>query len=1187
MAMFNNQAQYAHQVGATMGFVPPAGGGGMVAPSFGPSYAHRAWGGQDFGVASYNAPGGLGAAMTTGIGGAIPGVAAGMSLAGGFGLMGRMGGYLDPFTGVGRAFAAGAGTSGLFGTVGGIGNAFATGGMRAGLGMVGGGLAAAALPLAGYAALGYGISTVGENIAQGARNIAQVGTAAQQFIGPSYGTVGARPGGGLPRAEIQGIVSALHEIAGQDVMTTMESVKRLMQQASQMGMLTGVTDANTFKQKFTRIVDQVKNVAKIMGTTLEEAAPLLGQMQSIGLWRASDILGTASALQQVPPQARGAMMGAMQAGAMGSWQQGGTLAAGANLARNQFLNLQAAMRSGAMTNEQLMEFTGGVGGSEGLQMMATQMTGTMQRLGRVPVGRALMAGLGEMVEGRFTGRIDPRRLAQFQAGQMSMDEVLSQGYGRTRTREAAASFTFRSDQLGQDLASQGGMELVGQALNQVMQRAGYGRASEEIRGLFLQNILGMNQREAQQWLDLTKRLPQIMENKTRRERDQLRDQFRRIDELQNRSWEGLKRAIAHRWEEGVKRPLQELAEGLSTAMNERFDAVTDLIYGRQYGFQTSTTGRLREIISGRGGRGAAGYGQALQGGGFRGFLEGGTFIERLRTGRTRAETLVAQGAPTQAFTLRPGESLPPGFFEISSRMEISGFERGPMGTEANYSGNRLVQAARVTDLELAQRHAIARAQGQTFKGMGIHLDDKKRQTVENLKTAYKNLVAGGGPATARLLALRKKYSPGDPNYNRELADLFASMPGVQKDINEMLGGAGRLGNMQRQDAISAIAAEVGTQFELGADRTAFAKGLEEYTAFQSEAEESDFIKQQAQDLHAALYPSKPMAIGAAAGVEAIAGLFREAGGEQISKTRLRDIMRSEEAGGAMRRWIAAVSEGKNVDEIAESAATLEKVAGGRELMNQLIELRQRDPEAWKRVVEGGAKTFAGRRETTLSAKEIEAQKRMAQQEMGLTSMVTGISDQTRREYQGILERAAAGKDVSESVRALSQRLDIGKGGDRELAALEAAGGAYGQFIGRAGRIERVMRAAGGTREDVQQRLEQTGLPIDLILQKKEFRDKYEKMFEMGGRGDAKATKEELEEIVSSLRSISDQLGAKETKAGVQDEKQKLDTAYMEANRQFVTAVGIALGKDVQDAARKIEDMNMDKKGSNPLMSMPE
>ena len=557
--------------------LPPIGSPGMQGTMG--SFANPYYGGHDFGPfgSPVMSPGGAGAATVGAMGGALPAMANTLAFA--------------PFMGAAnRMFQAGAGFGGqgFMGAARGIGGL----GLRGGMGALGGGLAAAALPLAGMAAAGAAFDYVGSNIYQGAQNISQVGAMANQYFAPGFGG-GARPGGMQSRETIKQVTSILHEIAGQDTMASFQDLKRVMDQAGQMGMLTGINNPAEFKQKFKAMVGKVRDLAQVMGTSLEEAAPLFGQMRQMGLWRADDVMGTAGAMRMVGATAAPHLMGAMGSGARGSWQMGGSLQAGAMMGQSSFLNVNEAVRSGVLTDEAIIQLTGGTGGVEGQRMVADRMTQIMQNTSQMPIGRLAMAGLGRVENGRFTGEVDAERLQQFISGNLSLDDLQGYGMGNTRGRRGAASFVANQDLLSQNVMAGGGMELMTAMAQKTLEKAGYGGAGQDIQQLMIEKLMHVGSRDAQMLQRMMSRLPEIMDKRTERAKAALDDAFRSADERQNRSLSGLGDALSQAFEDSFARPIQEAAEGLTTSLNESYDQLTDAVMGRQRRMSVGRGERMR------------------------------------------------------------------------------------------------------------------------------------------------------------------------------------------------------------------------------------------------------------------------------------------------------------------------------------------------------------------------------------------------------------------------------------------------------------------------------------------------------------------------------------------------------------------------------------------------------------------
>lgn len=577
--MFANQHAYAQSIGYGGGQAPQMSN---PYPISSPTYENQR-------ATDPN----MGARIAGGMGMAMPGMVAGTTMAAS--LLGYKSplGLLDPFTGISRAFGAGTGGSlasragvmagseglGLMRGMRNIGGAFASGGLRAGGAALAGGLTGAAAAFVPYYVAGKAIETIGSNIFQGAQNITDVGRMAEQYMDPQFGRPGAAAGGKPGRGQVRQITRFLGELASQDVTHDMQELRRVMDRAGQMGMLEGVGSVDEFKRKFRRILGSTKAVAQVMGSSLEEAMPLVRSMQRMGTWTATDVMGIATEARAMGPRGAQAMMGAMQTGAQMAYARGGNLREGALAGRQLFGQVTAARQAGIFSDQDISNFTGGVGGAEGRQMMAGAIQQVTSGMGQTAMGRLMMAGLGEIREGQFTGRMDPERLRRFQRGELSINQLQSEGRRRVSTRSLATSFFNRADQMGQSLMAQGGIETMATGIQRAMERAGYGEASEPIQNRFIQLLTGAGQRQADMIQKMIQELPRIQAERTRRMEAALTDSFRQL-ENRRRGWTGLKEAIGGAWERGVERPLQELGERFSTSMGETFDRWAEKLGGQ-------------------------------------------------------------------------------------------------------------------------------------------------------------------------------------------------------------------------------------------------------------------------------------------------------------------------------------------------------------------------------------------------------------------------------------------------------------------------------------------------------------------------------------------------------------------------------------------------------------------------------
>lgn len=716
-AMFHNQAVAAQNVSGLYGLgqlgnVPsqPMPNPYPTDPLGGPTYARPSWNYQtDYGNRAAGA-----------LGMSLPAAAMGVGIAGS--MIGGRGAFLEPFTGVASAFRSGTGATlgaGVGGTLRGIGSAFSQGGFRAGMGVLGGGLAAGAAAAIPYYMAGKAISSVGENIYAGAQHVQQVGQMAKEYMDPTWGP-GSHRGGQRGRGHIRGMVGVLQEIASEDVMQDMESLKRIMDQAGRSGMLSGVQDVRQFRDKFRGIIERSKAVAKALGTSLQEAMPLMQQMGRMGLWTSQDILGTSVAVKAAGPGASGELMGAMQSGAQMSSQMGGSRRTGGILGREIFGTMQSAIRSGAITQNQMAEFTGGATGAAGQRVSAQKMMGIMQRFGQSSMGQLMLAGLGQTEEderGRrvYTGKIDEEMMEKFQRGEVSVDELISRGEKLSQgSQEGAASFEFHRAGIGQEMLAQGGVSGLNEALKRVMEKARPG-AGENVRKMFAKLQLGVGSKEVEMLKKLADEQERIASFKEQETERVLSDSLRQLEERQFRSLSGLKDVIGHTFDESIK-PLQELGSDLATSLGETSDKVVNWFFGRTREITMSNKERLNL---------------------FRSSMEEKTGKMRLdMPTRPSTEPLggtVPGGGSADAFGARgPGWSMMRGVEELT--MEHPGVLQG--------------QEALVRPISMQEASALRPGQDWLtpggFSGVNIAMH----------KEGWGGLVYGGGYAGSRAEALR-------------------------------------------------------------------------------------------------------------------------------------------------------------------------------------------------------------------------------------------------------------------------------------------------------------------------------------------------------------------------------------------------------------------------------------------------
>jgi len=542
--MFAGAAQYSHQISASM---PNMYGGGQSGGG-GFSYGGGAPLGYDF---SSRASGGAVSSMG---GMAQFGLGAGSLMAS----MGMMGGTaraaLDPFAGGGAMYRMG-GRMGM-----GMGG-------RLGMGAIG------MAPVAG--ALAFASHAIGSTMS-GAQEQAQVEQVLgrQQFMNSSTG------GRGFSRPQsmaIGGMMRNMQQLP--EMMTSMGELTRIMDKMGGMGLMQGAQNVSDFGQKFKDTIKVLKDMSKVMGTTMEEALPLFGEIRRSGIYSTTDILKNAMN-RQITGSATGmnqAQVGQLaQYGAQTNWRRGGELAQGSKHALRVAGQLGTAKRMGLLTEEQIMEHTGGVGGSEGLKQLSAEMVGLAHTMTKSSgIGMVTSIALGEMEEGRFTGKMDEDLMTRYRAGEFSLSDIKKMA-GKRRGRKAAMSYYSHDKAMRANLASGMGAEGTTEMLRGAL--GGRGFTDPSALNLMSQRF-GMSQRQAE-LLPLMQRMPEIEQEMGIRGRSDAKRIAQESFMKENYSWDAVTTKAKKKIANIVTEPFKKFGADLRNSINETVDDFVDDITGR-------------------------------------------------------------------------------------------------------------------------------------------------------------------------------------------------------------------------------------------------------------------------------------------------------------------------------------------------------------------------------------------------------------------------------------------------------------------------------------------------------------------------------------------------------------------------------------------------------------------------------
>jgi len=445
-----------------------------------------------------------------------------------------------------------------------------------------GGAALGALPLslglgipAAAAAGAYGVSQVG-------RGYSQYRQTSQALGGYNFYNPGAQGGQGFSGAQARQVTSMMRDI-GTQMNMDIRDLAGIAAALPEMGMMQAVRDAQDFQRKFKDIVSATKEVASVMGVSLQEAIPFFQDMRRSGFYTAQDVMGATVQRQVLGTMGYGTQQfnqlqrgGASLAQAFGSRR-----ATGAGLTTRLAGSLGAAVQSGAISEEAIMEATGGMTGPAAYNQLSMRMAEQAFRFATTPVGRAMMLATGEVEDGRYTGEVDMGQIARLRAGDINIRNVRGEASRRLGGgRGSRVSFVANEELLRGNLMEQAGPELIESVVRDVAGSRGIAGAEEDIEMLLMKRFTNLNRAEAEVMVEMAREAATI--RRTQRERTlQAVDNAINQAEQRKRGIRGWWRQnVGREWEAQISNPLQELGQGLGGGIEERSDRFFDRLWGR-------------------------------------------------------------------------------------------------------------------------------------------------------------------------------------------------------------------------------------------------------------------------------------------------------------------------------------------------------------------------------------------------------------------------------------------------------------------------------------------------------------------------------------------------------------------------------------------------------------------------------
>jgi hypothetical protein len=396
---------------------------------------------------------------------------------GGLGSMGFQGGAAP---GGGYSYApSGYGPANDFGTKmasGIFGMGHAAGGMLG----IGGGLLGfkmggvpGALIGGGLGILGAGASHVFNSMGAGVAKDAAIDRTLSQF---QFMNASSQSGKGFDRNASRAISQMVTQMERMpEMLTSFGELNRIMDKMGQMGLMQGVTDAGQFQTKFRETIKTLKSVSKIIGGTMEEALVALGESRRAGFYSSSDILKNVvnrQVLTSTTGMNQQQLSQLQQYGAEMGHATGGSRAGGARNITRMAGQIGFMNQQGKLSSDEIFEMTGKEGAA-GVQDLAANMSDLSYRMAQKTPGTVATLALGEVKDGRFTGKMDEDLVARYRAGEFGLDELKRMARQKASTRGAKLSFRAHEKRLRSEMAGAVGAEGQARWLKEILGERGW------------------------------------------------------------------------------------------------------------------------------------------------------------------------------------------------------------------------------------------------------------------------------------------------------------------------------------------------------------------------------------------------------------------------------------------------------------------------------------------------------------------------------------------------------------------------------------------------------------------------------------------------------------------------------------------------------------------------------------------
>jgi len=361
-------------------------------------------------------------------------------------------------------------------------------------------VAGAAVPAAALA----GVTFMANNAARGMQEFSgtQAILSQMRFANPA-----AAGGRGFTTQQQLGMFNMMSKIDAADPFTSMGDVQSMLRGFNDMKMSQGIRDAQEFSDKFKKMTETIKDMAKMMGTTIEGAMQSFGEMRRAGFVSGADLRG--NVVDMMIAQGRGIDQGqflaAQQGGASTLRARGMTGRFGARMVSGVSSAVMGGMQRNLFSGEELMDIFDTSSAGEASLQFGREMTDVLSNFMMTGQGQAFLAATAERGPGgKFTGKLSQQRLTELLRGG-NVPEALSQASAAIQGggRETQLSFMNNKTALANEFMSRdSAVKDVVDMVRQYAERGGVG--GDDGTKHVLKTLLGIDGQRAEMMMKVAK-----------------------------------------------------------------------------------------------------------------------------------------------------------------------------------------------------------------------------------------------------------------------------------------------------------------------------------------------------------------------------------------------------------------------------------------------------------------------------------------------------------------------------------------------------------------------------------------------------------------------------------------------------------------------------------------------------------